>query len=70
MPDRQHLKPIHLYAAEIFKYCFANYRNHLGIGHLRFEKLMPDEAKLLLQAVKENWVIARVAQSLSVDIHN
>ena len=53
--------------AEIFAYSYANYVNHLGIGHDRFERLMPNHAATLEQAVKENWEINRVAKTLSVD---
>jgi hypothetical protein len=30
-----------LLAAELFGYSYDNYEDHLGIGHIRFEKLMP-----------------------------
>ena len=41
-----------LLAAETFSYSYANYANHLGIGHVRFEELMPTEKQLdqLIQA--------------------
>jgi len=54
----------HLLAAEIFGYSFANYRDHLNIGHIRYEKLMPEMAQLLEQAVRENWSPARVFHEL------
>ena len=55
MPASERSKEIvmdrdHLLAAELFSYSFANYSNHLGIGHERFEKLMPQDAKLLERA--------------------
>ncbi len=53
--------------AEIFAYSYANYANHLGIGNDRFENLMPDDAAKLELAVRENWGISRVAQTLAVD---
>jgi len=34
-----------LLAAELFNYSYANYQNHLGIGNLRFEKLMPEHLR-------------------------
>ena len=58
---------IHLLAAEIFGYSFANYENHLGIEHERFESLMPNDAKLLERAHRDHWPVAKVAKSLSID---
>ncbi len=60
----EQLDRYHLLAAEIFGYSFANYRNHLGIGNIRFEKLMPDDAKMLERAVLENWPLKRVADAI------
>lgn len=57
----------HILAAEIFYYSFANYRDHLGIGNIRFEDLMPDDARTLKQAVEESWSLGQVAQALDVD---
>ena len=42
-------------AAELFAYSFANYEDHLGIGNVRFEKLMPEEATFLERAEDEGW---------------
>src|SRR5690349_5253700 len=56
-----------LLAAEIFGYSYANYEDHLGIGNIRFDKLMPDDARKLERAVAENWPIERVARELQVD---
>ena len=53
--------------AEIFEYSYANYADHLGIGHERFERLMPDDAAKLELAVNENWDITRLANALDVD---
>lgn len=36
-----------LLAAEIFGYSYANYQDHLGIGNIRYDRLMPEEAKKL-----------------------
>ena len=36
-----------LFAAEIFGYSFANYANHLSIGNVRYERLMPKDAETL-----------------------
>ncbi|MGM0485548.1 MAG: hypothetical protein ACQESR_02175 [Planctomycetota bacterium] len=62
--ETRRLDRYHLLAAEIFNYSFANYRNHLGIDHVRFETWMPDDARLLERAVNENWPAARVAEVL------
>jgi hypothetical protein len=56
-----------LLAAEIFKYSFANYQDHLGIGNERFEHEMPRTAELLERAVIESWPLARLARELKTD---
>jgi len=62
--DVQPLDRYHLLAAEIFGYSFDNYRNHLGIDNIRYEQIMPDDARLLERAVTENWSAARVAKAM------
>jgi hypothetical protein len=57
----------HLLAAEIFGYSYANYQDHLGIGNIRYERLMPDDARTLERAVAESWPVERVARELQVD---
>ena len=57
-----------LLAAEIFTYSFANYANHLGIGHLRFEKIMPEAARNLERAEKESWSDDRLAKAIEVEV--
>jgi hypothetical protein len=57
-----------LLAAEIYGYSFANYQDHLGIGNVRYEQLMPEAVRTLEQAAKENWPIARIAEVLDVEI--
>jgi hypothetical protein len=57
-----------LLAAEIFAYSFANYANHLGIGHLRFEKIMPDAARNLERAEQEGWSDDRLAKAIEIDV--
>lgn len=59
---------VQLLAAEIYSYSFANYANHLGIGHVRFEKLMPDTARNLERAEKEGWSDQRLAKALDVEL--
>lgn len=61
------LTRVQFLAAEIFSYSYASYADHLGIGHERFEELMPNAAKELELAVKEDWDIGRVAQTQNVD---
>jgi hypothetical protein len=60
----------HLLAAEIFGYSYANYEDHLGIGNIRFEKLMPNDARTLERAGQEGWPTERVAQALGTDAEN
>ena len=58
----------HLLAAEIYSYSYANYRDRLGIGNIRYEKLMPNAASTLERAVKENWDKQRIARALEIDL--
>ena len=63
----------HLLAAEIFGYSFANYEDHLGIGHVRYEQLMPERVKILERAAHEKWSLARAASELDsseADVQN
>jgi hypothetical protein len=53
-----------LLAAETFSYSYANYANHLGIGHVRFEELMPQDVRILEQAEQEGWSLKKLAQAL------
>jgi hypothetical protein len=57
-----------LLAAETFSYSYANYDDHLGIGNVRFDKLMPDDVDILEQAEQEAWDDDRVARALDVPI--
>jgi len=57
-----------LLAAEIYGYSFANYQDHLGIGNIRYEQLMPEAAKTLERAAKESWPTSKIAEVLKVDI--
>lgn len=56
-----------LLAAETFSYSYANYADHLGIGHIRFEKLMPHDVRILERAEREDWPIQKLARALEVD---
>ena len=62
------MKRKHILAAEIYSYSFENYRNHLGIGHVRFETLMPQVAALLERAQSEQWPDEKIAKELEVDL--
>jgi hypothetical protein len=57
----------HLLAAEIYGYSYANYQDHLGIGNIRYDKLMPDVARTLERAEAEGWPVEKVARKLKVD---
>ena len=59
------MERIHFLAAEIFRYSYANYDDHLGINE-RFDMLMPHDAEILETALKEEWPIDKVAQELDV----
>jgi hypothetical protein len=68
--DAEEGQPVDRYqllAAEIYAYSYANYEDHLGIGNIRFDKLMPEGARKLERAVAENWPVGRVARELQVD---
>lgn len=56
-----HLKRIHFLAAELFSYSYDNYEGHLGIGNVRFDKLMPEKAALFEQAEKQDWTDEQIA---------
>lgn len=57
-----------LLAAEIFGYSFANYADHLGIGNVRYERLMPKDAETLETAEREGWPASKIATTLEVDV--
>ena len=57
------MKRIHLLAAEIFNYSYANYEDHLGINE-RFDKVMPQIAETLETAIHEGWSVEKVAEEL------
>lgn len=57
-----------LLAAEVFCYSFDNYANHLGIGNMRFDKLMPDTVRRLARAEVEGWSDDRLAREIGVAV--
>jgi hypothetical protein len=60
------MKRIHYLAAEIFFYSYDNYDNHLGVNE-RFDRLMPNDAKLLDAALDGPIDAAELARRLEVD---
>lgn len=59
------MERIHLLAAEIFRYSYANYQDHLGVND-RFDTSMPKDAKMLETAIKEDWPVEKVAKKLEI----
>ena len=55
-----------LLAAELYHYSYAHYADHLGIGHVRFEEMMPDDVDIMERAERENWNTARLARALEI----
>ncbi len=53
-------------AAELHGYSYAHYADHLGIGNIRFDKLMPQDIDVLEQAEREGWDVQRLAHSLEI----
>ena len=63
---RETLTRKQLLAAELHAYSYANYADHLGIGNIRFDKLMPRDVDTLEQAEREGWDSTRLAQALEI----
>lgn len=61
------MKRVHLLAADIFGYSYANYEDHLGIGNARFDRLMPADARTLERADREGWSVEEVARAMDVE---
>lgn len=55
-----------LLAAELHHYSYANYADHLGIGNIRFDELMPNDVDILERAEREGWDTWRLAQALEI----
>jgi hypothetical protein len=53
-----------LLAAEIFGYSYADYQDHLGIGNIRYERLMPERVETLERAARETWPVGRLAKKM------
>lgn len=56
-----------LMAADVFGYSYDHYFDRIGIGKIRFDKLMPNDIKLLERAIAEKWKLERVARELEID---
>ncbi len=56
-----------LLAAETFRYSYANYADHLGIGNIRFDNMMPQAVDILEQADSEGWDNGKLANALDID---
>jgi len=56
-----------LLAAELFNYSYPNYQDHLGVNE-RFDRLMPQTAKTLEKAEREEWPTEKLARKLDVEI--
>lgn len=59
------MKRIHYLAAEIFFYSYDNYDGHLGING-RFDRMMPDDARLLDAALDGEFDAKELAAKLKV----
>lgn len=55
-----------LLAAEIYGYGYANYADHLGIGNIRYDHLMPEMAETLEMANRAGWPPERLARKVKV----
>ncbi|MBN1860653.1 MAG: hypothetical protein JW840_04240 [Candidatus Thermoplasmatota archaeon] len=56
-----------LLAAETFSYSYANYADHLRIGNIRFDELMPQDIDILKKAEAEGWNKAKLAKALNTE---
>jgi hypothetical protein len=54
--------------AEIFGYSFANYEDHLGLGNVRYERLMPEMVRKIERPIQENWPRSRLAKELDLSV--
>ena len=66
MDQKRWLSRKKMLAAEIYGYSYANYEDHLGIGNIRFENLMPDDVDILDKAEREGWASSRLAKALDI----
>jgi hypothetical protein len=55
-----------LLAAELFKYSYANYQDHLGVNE-RFDRLMPQTVTTLEKAEREKWPTEKLARKLDFE---
>ncbi len=55
-----------LLAAEIFSFSLVNYQDHLGLGNVRYDQVLPERARLLERADNEGWNLDCLARALGV----
>ena len=65
--NKSGLRRDQLLAAEVFGYSYANYHDHLGIGNVRYEQLMPESISILERATRESWPLSRLSRALQTD---
>ena len=58
----------HFLAAEIYGYSYDHYQEKIEMGHIRFTKIMPEDARLVEIADKENWSDEKLAEKLEVNL--
>lgn len=61
------MERIQLLAAELYSYSFQNYKNHLGIGNVRFDEWMPRDARATERAFKEGWKAGQLAREIDTE---
>ena len=70
MRRRRQLTRKKMLAAEIYGYSYDNYENHLGIGNIRFEKLMLDDVDILERAERDDWDSSPLAKAMDIPDEN
>jgi hypothetical protein len=55
-----------LLAADTFSYGYEHYADHEG--NLRFDKLMPNDVRIVDRANRESWDLSRLARKLEADV--
>lgn len=54
-----------LLAAEMYRYSYANYHDHLGVN-IRFDKLMPRTVDIMERAERKGWGDTEIADALEI----
>lgn len=63
------MKRIHRLAADIHGYSYENYIDHLGVNP-RFDRYMPERARTLEKALREEWAPEKVASAIGVPVED